>query len=405
MAVFKYKALDARSQMVTGTLVADTPRQAREQLYDRGMTVQDVAQHGSARGQIAQPGQSFLRIRRSYAARNIELIRDLSTLLGVGVPLLDALQTLGAQQSGGFRGVVLHLQDRIAAGSSLAQAMRDHPDIFDRLDVSVIEVGETAGTLETVLNRLAEFKENRAAVRGRIGTALLYPAIVFCVAIGVSLLLMTFVVPKLLGSLIEAGRPIPLVTRIVKGMSDAILNGWWVGLGLVVIATVAIGYFLSTQRGRAAWDRLQLRIPIVGPALRKQAIARMAVVMATLMRNGIVFLKAVQIARETTTNSVLRDALAKCEIAVGAGTDLAAAVGDTGAFPPMVIQMFAIGQQSGKLEEMLERLATDYERQVRSLTNRLTTILEPVLILFMVIVVGFIAFATLLPMLEAADVF
>lgn len=365
------------------------------------MMVQEVLQK-SVR---VQQHVSLWKFRRSYRASTIEFTRGLSTLLGVGVPLVDALQTLATQQTGGFRSIVLQLQDRIAAGASLAQAMRDHPDVFDRLDVSVAEVGETAGTLDTVLNRLAEFKENSAAVRGRIGTALLYPAIVFVVAIGVSLLLMTFVVPKLLGSLIEAGKPIPLVTRIVKAMSDAIVSGWWVGLGLLAVIIVALAYLLQTARGRATWDRWQLRIPLVGPAIRKQAIARMAVVMATLMRNGIVFLKAVQIAKDTTANSVLRDALSKCETAVAAGTDLAEAVGSTGAFPPMVVQMFAIGQQSGKLEDMLERLAADYERQVRTLTNRLTTVLEPALILFMVILVGFIAFATLLPMLEAADVF
>ena len=401
MAVFNYKALDAGSQMVSGTLVADTPRQAREQLHDRGMMVQEMLQRSTRSGQHP----SLFRFRRSYTARTIEFTRDLSTLLGVGVPLLDALQTLATQQTGGFRSVILQLQDRISAGASLAQAMRDHPDVFDRLDVNVAEVGETAGTLDTVLNRLAEFKENSAAVRGRIGTALLYPAIVFVVAIGVSLLLMTFVVPKLLGSLIDAGKPIPLVTRIVKAMSDAIVNDWWMGLGLLAVIFVAVAYLLQTARGRSTWDRWQLRIPLIGPAIRKQAISRMTIVMATLMRNGIVFLKAVQIARDTTTNSVLRDALSRCETAVAAGTDLAEAVGSTGAFPPMVVQMFAIGQQSGKLEEMLERLSADYDRQVRTLSNRLTTILEPVLILFMVVLVGFIAFATLLPMLEAADVF
>ena len=163
--------------------------------------------------------------------------------------------------------------------------------------------------------------------------------------------------------MIEAGKPIPLVTRIVKAASDAILSGWWVGLLVIAVFIAAIGYLFSTEAGRRGWDRLKLRIPIVGPAVRKQAIARMAIVMATLMRNGIVFLKAVQIARESTANTVLRDALVKCEQAVAAGTDLAEAVGSTGAFPPMVIQMFAIGQQSGKLEEMLERLAVDYDRQ------------------------------------------
>jgi type II secretory pathway component PulF len=394
MPVFAYKALDADSRPSNGTLVADTPRQAREQLFDRGLTVQEVVPRQTKAG----ASKRFFQFRRSY-------IRDLSTLLSVGVPLVDALHTLASQNTGRFGAIVLQLADRVGAGAGLAQAMREQPAVFDNLDVSITEVGEEVGTLETVLNRLAEFKETGSAVRGKIGSALLYPAIVFFVAIGVSLLLMTFVVPKLLGTLIEAGRPIPLVTRIVKTVSDGIIAGWWEGLLLIAIAIVAIAWGFATPRGRRVWDSLQLRIPLIGPALRKQFIARMAIVMSTLMRSGVVFVRAVQIARDTTPNSVLREALTECEKAVTSGTDLAEAVGKTGAFPPMVVQMFAIGQQSGKLEDVLDRLATDYERQVRTLTTRLTTILEPALILFMVVLVGFIAFATLLPMLEAADVF
>jgi type II secretory pathway component PulF len=171
MAVFTYKALDAAAQAVSGTLVADTPRQAREQLHDRGMLVQEVVQRKSKSARQT----ALLSFRRRYTARNIEFIRDLSTLLGVGVPLADALTTLAQQQPSGFRSVLLQLQDRVAAGAGLAQAMRDHPEIFDHLDVSIAEVGETSGTLEAVLNRLAEFKENSATLRGRIGSALLYP--------------------------------------------------------------------------------------------------------------------------------------------------------------------------------------------------------------------------------------
>ena len=281
MAVFTYKAIDG-TRSITGTFVADTARQVRDQLHDRGLTVQEVV----AKQTRAGIRLGFLKIRRAYPGRVVEFVRDLSTLLGVGVPLLDSLRTLSEQQTGGFKSVLLQLQDRVSAGASLARAMRDHPAVFDVLDVSVAEVGETAGTLDVVLNRLADFKENSAAVRGRIGAALLYPAIVLVVAVGVSVLLMTFVVPKLLGALIDSGRPIPLVTRIVKSISDAILSGWWAGLGVLVLVVFGIGFGLSTTRGRRAWDRWQLRIPLVGPAIRKQAISRMAMVMATLLRGG-----------------------------------------------------------------------------------------------------------------------
>jgi type II secretory pathway component PulF len=399
MPVYAYRACTATAETMAGTLVADSPRQVREQLTDRGWTVHRVTETSARSGR-----GSFFR-RRRYLARSTEFLRDLSTLLSVGVPLVEGIGTLASQQPPGFASVLLKVQDRLSAGVSLATAMREQTSVFDPMDAALAEVGETAGTLDVVLARLAEFKENRAAARGRVGTALIYPAVVFCVAISVSVLLMTFVVPKLLASLIESGRPVPAVTRLVKLGSDLLIeDGWIIGL-LLMAAVIAIGWGLSTSRGRQLRDRWILRVPVLGPAVRKQAIARMAVILSTLLHGGIEFVRAVRIARESTDNSVMAAALAGAETAVTSGTDLAAAVAKTGAFPPMVVQMFAVGQQSGRLEEMLDRLAADYERQARALTARLTAILEPALILFMVLLVGIIAFATLLPMLEAADVF
>ena len=297
------------------------------------------------------------------------------------------------------------MQDRVASGASLATALAEQPAAFDPLDVALADVGEAAGHLDAVLDRLAEFKEARSAARNRVGTALIYPAIVFVVAVGVSVLLMTFVVPKLLAPLVESGQPIPPVTRLVKAASDALVAYWWAGLIAVAAVAAAVGYALSTAAGRVARDRLVLSVPLLGDAARKQAIARLALVLAVLLRSGIVFVRAVEIAARTTPNGVLRDALGRLAAAVTTGTDVAEAVRGSGAFPPMVVQMFAVGQQSGRLEDMLDRLAADYDRQVRTLTARLTAVLEPALILLLVALVGTIALATLLPMLEAADAF
>ncbi len=403
MAVFAYRATTAAAVPVTGTLVADTPRAAREQLHERGLTVRSVVpkpQRGAA--------SSAWRARwgrRRLATRSVGFTRDLATLLAVGVPLADAVGTLAEQATGPFRSVLLQLQDRVASGASLATALAEQPGAFDDLDVALADVGEAAGNLDAVLDRLAEFKEARSAVRNRVGTALIYPAIVFVVAVSVSVLLMTFVVPKLLAPLVESGQPIPPVTRVVKAASDALVQYWWAGLAAIATVAAVVGYALGTPRGRAVWDRLVLRVPLLGDAARKQAIARLALVLAVLLRSGIVFVRALEIAGRTTSNGVLRDALARCAAAVTSGTDVAEAVRGSGAFPPMVVQMFAVGQQSGRLEDMLDRLAADYDRQVRTLTTRLTTILEPALILLLVALVGSIALATLLPMLEAADAF
>jgi general secretion pathway protein F len=403
MAVFTYRATTPAARPVSGTLVADTPRQAREQLQDRGLLVRSVVQRRQRSDTTSAWRDRWMR--RRLSARAVGFTRDLATLLAVGVPLADAVGTLAEQATGPFRSVLLQLQDRVASGASLASALAEQPGAFDDLDVALADVGEAAGNLDVVLDRLAEFKEARAAVRNRVGTALIYPAIVFVVAVGVSVLLMTFVVPKLLAPLVESGQPIPPVTRLVKAASDGLVAYWWAGALAIATFTAAASYALGTTPGRAAWDRAVLRVPLLGDAARKQAIARLALVLAVLLRSGIVFVRAVEIAAQTTPNGVLRDALARLAAAVTTGADVAEAVRSSGAFPPMVVQMFAVGQQSGRLEDMLDRLAADYDRQVRTLTARLTAVLEPALILLLVVLVGTIALATLLPMLEAADAF
>lgn len=407
MAVFAYKAVSSNASAVSGMIVADTPRDARDSLRAQGMSVQEVLPHADR--SAAGLGASRLPWRRRHipgaAAKVVSFIRELSTLLAVGVPLLEAIDTIKRQHRGRFGAALLTLRDRVSGGASLADAMREQPGVFDDLCVSVTEVGENSGTLESALERVADFKERSQAFRNKLGTVLLYPSIVLVMAVGVSVLLMTVVVPNLLAALVEAGRPLPLPTRVVRFASELLVSWWWaifLGIGLLAVAVQLV---LGTPRGRYAWHRLQLRIPVVGDLVRKQAIVRLSVVLATLLRSGVVFVRALQIARRTTPNLVLNRALAKCEEAVGAGRDISAALEETGAFPPVVVQVFSVGQQSGRLEEMLDRLATDYDRQVASAAQRLTALLEPALILLLVFVVGFIVLATILPMLQAAEAF
>jgi type IV pilus assembly protein PilC len=404
MGVFSYKATDDSAAAVAGTIIADSPRQAREQLRARGLSIREV-RDGESRLLQNRLVAGIFSARNRHRAQVVGFIRELSTMLAVGIPLSETLQTLAMQYRGPFRTVVQQLEDRVATGTSLSQAMRQQPAVFDEICWSIAEVGENAGNLDVVLDRLAEFKERAVALRGRVVTALIYPCIVLVVAIAVSVLLMTFVVPKLIAPLVEAGRPIPLPTRIVQAASDGILGYWWLLLLGIAAVAISISTILATERGRRGFERILLRLPLLGGALQKQNIARLAIVMSTLLRGGVVFVSALQIARRTAGNLLVRDALDEIRSAVGSGTDIAVAMERTRAFPPMVVQIFAVGQHSGRLEEMLDRLAADYDRQVATLTQRLSAILEPALILFMVVIVGFIALATILPMLQAADVF
>lgn len=397
MAVFSYNATDARSATVRGVLLADSPRAARDALRAKGLTIRRLSERQAA-------AAARRAISSGRAARVATFVRELAMLLGSGITLVDALDTVSRQHTGDFRNALALLRDRVSAGGSLAAAMSEQPATFDELSVSVTEVGEATGSLESVLAQLADFKERALRFRNRVAMALAYPAFVLVMALGVGAGLMTFVVPKLLDTLTDSGRPLPLPTRLVKGVSDVLVNQWWLAPSIVVIAAFAITTALRTERGRLAWHRVQLKLPILGPMMRKQSIARVAGVMAVMLRSGVVFVKAIQIAQRSVSNRVIRDALGACERAVGAGQDIAAALEATGAFPPVVVRIFAVGQTSGRLEEMLERLAVDYDAQVAVASDRLTAMLEPVLVLLLVGLIGLIACATLLPMLEAADV-
>ena len=403
MAVFAYSACaaDGDGTLLHGTIAADSPRQARDHLREQGLLIQDMAQ------QTGTPKQRFLGryLVRRQASKVTGFLQELSTLLGAGIPLLEAMDTISRQHTGRFQRCIMLLRDHIASGGSLAEAMAQQPALFDELCRNIVEVGENAGTLDTALASLVGFRRRAASQSNRVLSALLYPCIVLCVAMGVSVFLMTYVVPRLLEALVDSGRRLPLATVLVKGVSDFLL-GWWWALLLAAVVLISAGTMVLRSRGGSmAWHRLQLKLPLLGELIRKQSIARMALVMATLLKSDVVFIRAVQIAQRTVHNGVLRNALATCEQAVLSGRDISVALENTRAFPPLVIQMFAVGQASGRLESMLDSLAVDYDTQVDLTAGRITTLLEPVMMIFLAMVVGVIAFATILPILEAGNVF
>ncbi|NQU74917.1 MAG: type II secretion system F family protein [Planctomycetes bacterium] len=401
MAVFEYHAVDLDASEVTGTLIADTPRQARDSLRERGLTITRIVQSAETAGKLTYRQR---RRGRHSQAEVVMFVRELATLLSAGIPLLSALQTLTEQHRRHFKAVLQHLSDRIATGESLADGLQKHPAYFDELCVSIVRVGESTGSLESSLVNLADFKEKAHRLRNRVGTALVYPAAVCVIGVAVSVFLMTYVVPNLLNTLEQAGRQLPAVTRIIKAGSYFLLHWWWLLLIGCAAAMMTAKAVLRTQKGRLAADRLLLRIPVLGDLIRKEITSRMAVVMAALLNSGLQFVQAVRITRRTMRNLVFCHAMDDYESAVTAGSDVAGPLRRSGVFSPLVVQMLAVGQKTGQLENMLEQLAVSYEQQVDTATQRLTALLEPVLIVCLAVFIGFIAFATILPILEASNV-
>ena len=400
MAVFSYTGVDQNSAMVRGTIAADSPRQARDQLRGRGVRVRRISE---AVGRSAAARVPRL-LRGSTHTQWATAVHELAMMLHAGIPLLEALDTIADQNRGGFKTAMLQVRDRVAAGSSLAEALAQQPDLFDAASVHMVEVGENAGTLESVLEQLAEFKRKQLTFRDAVTTALLYPAFLICFGTAAALFLMTSVLPPLLENLQETMDELPWPTVVAKRLSDTLLNyGWILGLSATA-AVVGSILFLNSDRGKAIWHKTLLRLPVIGPIAVKQGVSRIAMIIGTLTRSGVELTRAVELAERSTGNTVFKRALRQFGQRISAGEDVAGALEQSGAFPPLAVRVFSVGQESGKLDEMLFRLAEDYDAQVSTASTRLTALLEPVLILVLAAMVGFLLLATILPILEAGNV-
>jgi type II secretory pathway component PulF len=400
MAVFSYQGETTNQASARGTITADSPRQARDLLRERGITVlklSDVAAEKESRSLFPFGSQS---LQKQWTGA----CQELAMLLHAGIPLLDALDTIAKQQTGKFRIVLLGVRDRVAAGASFAEALGDRHDVFDPASVHLVEVGENAGNLEHVLEHLSNFRLRMAETKDEVVSTLIYPSFLIVFGVGASIFLMTGVMPPLLENLKETLPVLPLPTRIVKSLSDFLVTwGWALLIGLAIGAFAFVGA-LRSESGKLAWHRFLLKLPVLGPMMVKQGVSRIAMIVGTLLRSGIVLTSAFDLAAKSTNNRVLRSALQDCGKRIGAGEDVAAALERAGVFPPLAVRVFAVGQESGRLEEMLDRLSQDYDRQVATLSKRFTSLLEPVLIVFLAFFVGFLLVATILPILEAGNV-
>ena len=398
MAVFSYSGLNATRSLVKGTIVADSPRQARDQLRGQGVAVQTLNEYRRRTAGIL-PSLSLKRARQQWAMGSHEL----SMLLSAGIPLLESLDTLASQHRGAFRNAVVQVRDRVASGGSLADAMSENPGVFDVASIRLVEVGENAGTLETVLEQLSEYKMRMSQLGDKVFTALLYPAFLVVFGLFATVFLMTWVLPPLLENLQETVKELPWPTRVAKAMSDtAVHHGLWLApLFAVAIGCVAIG--LRSSYGRAWLDRFLIRLPIIGSMLVKQNVSRIAMIVGLLSRSGLPLPNAVELAASSTSNGVLRRALESACEDMAAGKELSESLERSGVFPPLAVRVFSVGRDTGKLDDMLTRLSDDYNQQLSVASARLTALIEPVLILVLALFVGFLLLATILPILQAGN--
>jgi type IV pilus assembly protein PilC len=327
--------------------------------------------------------------------------RQFSVMIDAGLPLVQCLEILGTQNDNpNFQKVLLHVRQDVEGGSSLADAMKKHPKVFDDLFTNMIAAGEAGGILDTILKRLATYIEKSVKLKSQVKSALVYPAAVISIAVLVVGVILWKVIPTFAALFAGLGAQLPLPTRIVIGLSN-----WLVRLMLpLVIGAGAGAYFLKryyeTYNGRRVIDRLMLRMPVIGMILRKIAVARFCRTLSTLISSGVPILDGLEITARTSGNAIVEDAIMETRKSVEGGQSLAAPLKQTDVFPPMVVQMISVGEQTGALDTMLSKIADFYEDEVDTAVANLMTLMEPILILFLGTVVGGIVISMYLPIFD-----
>ena len=397
MPVFSFTALDHSEKTVAGTIPADNARHAREILRDRGLEIKSVSERTSVKS------RTTIFQRGSYST-SVTLYRELGTLLGVGIPLRDALIALSAQHRGRTSILLSTLAHRIEEGKSLAAALVESGATTDEVSLQLVKVGEESGELDAMLCDLADLKERQLEVKDQVLTALIYPSIVVVVGLLVCAFLTTFVVPMLLTSLEQSGKPLPLPTRILKQASDLVNNNATLLLcvfAAFAVTCVLLGRQIPVRRFLHKW---MLKLPFWGNLVIKQDIARVTMVLATLLKTGTRFVAATELAAKASRNLVIREGLMQASTRIADGMEIGDALESQNFLPVSVVHVFRLGQSSGELDELLHKLSVSYDREVKTQSKRLSVILEPVLIVVIAIFVGFILFATILPILETSNV-
>ncbi|WP_027714971.1 type II secretion system inner membrane protein GspF [Desulfuromonas sp. TF] len=402
MPLFEYSGLNAAGKKVSGSVEGTGRRAVLQNLRSRGIFPTELREE-----KAAAPGRSAARLRLVRKVPIGELAtatRQLATLLGAGLPLDEALGTVASQlEHERLARAYSTVRDEVTQGESLHDAFGRHPRIFPVLYVNMVQVGENTGTLDKVLQRLADFMEDQARMRSKINAAMAYPILMALIGTGVLFFLFAFVVPKVVRMLEDLGQALPLPTLVLISTSNFLAQWWWLLLTLLALGMFTLQRYASTEAGRLRLDRLALTFPLFGRLNLLVATARFTRTLGTLLRSGVPLLKALEITQNLMQNRVLRQAVEDTGAAVREGEGLAPPIRRSGVFPPMVAQMAAVGERSGELEDMLFRVADTYEHQVDMTLNGLLSMLEPVMILLMGGVVGFIVLAILLPIFQASQ--
>ncbi|MFM7280878.1 MAG: type II secretion system F family protein [Planctomycetia bacterium] len=420
MPIFEYKAYAQGGSVQTGVIDADTPREARNRLRKDNLLVSEIRElRGGKAVKAKKAGEkpSFLQKLRTERARssgpssrNLDILtastRQMGTLLGSGIPLAETLKAMIEQaETRETETMFREIRERINQGASLADALTEHPYMFGELYINMVRAGEATGNVDVVLRRLADYLQGQRTLRRKVVSALTYPALMIGIGLIVVSILMAVVVPQITSMIQDMGQALPTSTQVLIMISDLFKNWWW--LGALFIAAVSFTFervYRTSPNGRLAIDRTMLKLPIVGDLLRKQAVARFTRTLSTLLQSGVPAVQSLEITKTVVGNRVIADATDHIRQRILEGTDISTPLKATGVFPAVVGYMVSVGEQSGELEQMLDRIASAYDEEIDIATERLTSVLEPLMIVFLAVVVGYIVISIVMPILQIGQV-
>ncbi len=401
MPVFEYKALSKNGKSCKGLIDADNEGNARNKLRATGkypVSIRESLDKKEVNKKQFLGGVLFDRVK----AEEIQVFtRQLATLLGAGIPLINALASLIEQStSPALKRVLAQIRDSINEGSTLTNSLAKHPRLFSNIYINMVRSGEASGSLDIVLERLADFGEKQRALQGKLKAALVYPIFMAFIGTGILFFLIAYIVPNITQVFTDMERALPLPTRVLIMASDTLREYWWLVAGFLFLIIIFIRLFLASETGTRFWDRMQLTLPGVGKLTRQIVLARFASTLGSLLNSGVPLITSLQIVSSIVNNSLIKDVLDNAMEQIQKGKSMSHALETSVWFPPVFIQMISVGEQSGQLEGMLEKIATSYEREVEAAILGMTSLIEPVMIAAMGAAVGFVVLSILLPIFE-----
>ena len=403
MPVFEYSALTAEGKKIKGIVDAESILMARQKLRESSTYPIDLKETSAQLRAEAPLGISIGSFMKKVGLREVSVMtRQLATLLDAGLPLVQSLNVIITQTvNPQFKKTLAQVKEEVNEGNSLAQSISHYPAVFSPFYVNMVRAGEASGTLNVVLDRLADFNESQQIMRGKIRAALTYPAFMFIIGSAVLFFMTTFIVPKITGIFEEMHQSLPGITIVLIAVSNFFRFYWF--LIIIFIAVLVLGlrhYFTKTIKGPYHWDRLKITVPFIGALIHRMAMARFSRTLGTLLQSGVPLLTALAIVKNVVDNRLIADVINKAGGDVEEGQSLSGTLGQSPLIPPLMIQMIAVGEQSGNLEAMLYKVANSYESEVESNITVMTSMLEPLMILVMGLFVAFIVLSILLPIFE-----